>query len=301
MFKDFVEERIAGDGATLFVRHAGPVGAPPLVLLHGYPQTSAMWHGVAPILARSFQIVCPDLRGYGRSDKPASDAVHAPYAKRAMANDIVAVMRRLGHERFLVGAHDRGARAAHRLGLDHPDRVAAMALLDIAPTREMYTGTSAAFAHAYWHWFFLTQPSPLPERMIGADPEGFWKLKCFNQTHGDNPFSPEALAEYLSAFADADAIHASCEDYRAAATIDVAHDDADQGRKLHMPIMVLWAKRGVIETCFDALALWRQRAERVEGEALNTTHYMAEEAPGDIAERLSDFFARNPIHAKATA
>ena len=135
MFKDFVEERIEGEGATLFVRRAGPRGAPPLVLLHGYPQTSAMWHGVAPILARSFQVICPDLRGYGRSDKPASDAAHAPYAKRAMANDIVAVMRCLGHKRFLVGAHDRGARVAHRLGLDYPDRVAAMALLDIAPTR----------------------------------------------------------------------------------------------------------------------------------------------------------------------
>jgi len=181
MFKDFVEERIVGDGATLFLRRAGPVGAPPLVLLHGYPQTSAMWHGVAPILARTFQVICPDLRG--------------------------------------------GARVAHRLGLDHPDRVSAMALLDIAPTREMYAGTSAGFAQAYWHWFFLTQPSPLPERMIGADPEGFWKLKCFNQARGDNPFSPEALAEYLSAFADPDAIHASCEDYRAAATIDIAHDD----------------------------------------------------------------------------
>ncbi|MDG1532644.1 MAG: alpha/beta hydrolase [Paracoccaceae bacterium] len=301
MFNDFVEERIAGDGATLFVRRAGPVGAPPLVLLHGYPQTSAMWHGVAPILARSFQIVCPDLRGYGRSDKPATDAVHAPYAKRAMANDIVAIMKRLGHERFLVGAHDRGARVAHRLGLDHPDRVAAMALLDIAPTREMYANTSAAFAHAYWHWFFLTQPSPLPERMIGADPEGFWKLKCFNQARGDNPFSPEALAEYLSAFADPAAIHASCEDYRAAATIDITHDDADQSRKLHMPVLTLWAKRGVIETCFDALTLWRQRAERVEGETLDTTHYMAEEIPDEIAARMSDFFARNPIHSKANA
>ena len=300
MFEGFVEERIDGDGATLFVRRAGPIGAPPLVLLHGYPQTSAMWHGVAPILARSFQVVCPDLRGYGRSDKPASDATHAPYAKRAMGNDIVAVMRRLGHERFLVGAHDRGARVAHRMGLDHSDRVSAMALLDIAPTREMYSGTSAAFAQAYWHWFFLIQPSPLPERMIGADPEGFWKLKCFNQARGDNPFSPEALAEYLNAFEYPDAIHASCEDYRAAATIDIAHDDVDQGRKLRMPILTLWAKRGVIETCFDALALWRQRAERVEGEALDTTHYMAEEIPDDIAARMSDFFARNPIHAKAT-
>ena len=301
LFKEFVAERIDGDGAALFVRRAGPQGAKPIVLLHGYPQTSAMWHAVAPILARSYQVVCPDLRGYGRSDKPASDASHQPYSKRAMANDIVAVMKNLGHDRFLVGAHDRGARVAHRLGLDHPDRVVAMALLDIAPTREMYAGTGAEFARAYWHWFFLTQPHPLPEQMIGADPEGFWKLKCFNQARGNNPFSSQALAEYLEAFADPDTIHASCEDYRAAASIDIEHDNADQGRKLSMPILSLWAKRGVIESCFDALSLWHQRAEQVEGEALDVTHYMAEEIPEDIATHLSDFFSRNPIHTKETA
>ena len=301
MFEGFVRERIEGDGATLFVRRAGPQDAPPLVLLHGYPQTSAMWHGVAPILARSYQIVCPDLRGYGQSDKPVSNASHQPYSKRAMANDIVAVMQRLGHKRFLVGAHDRGARVAHRMGLDHPDRVAAMTLLDIAPTREMYANTSVEFAQAYWHWFFLTQPDPLPEKMIGADPETFWKIKCFKQTKGKNPFSCEALTEYLSAFANPEVIHASCEDYRAAASIDIEHDNADQERKLDMPLLTLWAKRGVIETCFDALSLWRQRAEKVEGEALDTSHYMAEESPEDIAERMSDFFFRNPIHMKETA
>ena len=300
MFQEYAEERIEGDGAELFVRRAGPDDAPPVVLLHGYPQTSAMWHRVAPILARSYQVICPDLRGYGRSDKPVSDPSHQPYSKRAMANDIVAVMRRLGHERFLVGAHDRGARVAHRLGLDHPDCVSAMALLDIAPTREMYAGTSAEFAQTYWHWFFLTQPQPLPEKLIGADPEGFWKLKCFNQARGEPPFSSEALTEYLAAFAEPDAIHASCEDYRAAATIDIEHDNADQGRNLTMPVLILWAKRGVIETCFDALDLWRERAERVEGEALDATHYMAEEIPDDIAARMSGFFSRHPIHAEAT-
>lgn len=300
MFENFVEERIEGDGATLFVRRAGSQDAPPLVLLHGYPQTSAMWHAVAPILARSYQVICPDLRGYGRSDKPASNPTHEPYSKRAMANDIVAVMRRLGHEKFLVGAHDRGARVAHRMGLDHCDRVAAIALLDIAPTREMYANTSAKFADAYWHWFFLIQKHPLPEMLIGADPQGYWKLKCFNQAGGAHPFSEAALAEYLEAFCDPDAIHASCEDYRAAASIDIDQDDADAGRKLQMPLLALWAKRGVIASCFDALGLWRQRAKQVEGEALDTTHYMAEDIPEDIAARLSDFFARNPIHAEAT-
>ena len=295
MFKGFICEMIKGDGASLFVRRAGPRNAPSIVLLHGYPQTSAMWHGVAPILARSYQVVCPDLRGYGQSDKPASDSLHQPYSKRAMANDIIAVMRRLGHKRFLVGAHDRGARVAHRMGLDHPNSVAAMTLLDIAPTREMYANTSTEFARNYWHWFFLTLPSPFPEKMIGADPEMFWKQKCFYQSKEKVPFVSEALTEYLDAFANPEMIHASCEDYRAAASIDIEHDNADLGKKLKMPILTLWAKHGVIETCFNGLNLWRLRAKKVEGEALDTTHYMAEEIPEEVAARMSNFYSRHPI------
>ena len=295
MFKGFICEMIKGDGASLFVRRAGPRNAPSIVLLHGYPQTSAMWHGVAPILARSYQVVCPDLRGYGQSDKPASDSLHQPYSKRAMANDIIAVMRRLGHKRFLVGAHDRGARVAHRMGLDHPNSVAAMTLLDIAPTREMYANTSTEFARNYWHWFFLTLPSPFPEKMIGADPEMFWKQKCFYQSKEKVPFVSEALTEYLDAFANPEMIHASCEDYRAAASIDIEHDNADLGKKLKMPILTLWAKHGVIETCFNGLKLWRMRAKKVEGEALDATHYMAEEIPEQVATRMSDFYSRHPI------
>ena len=295
MFKGFICEMIKGDGASLFVRRAGPRNAPSIVLLHGYPQTSAMWHGVAPILARSYQVVCPDLRGYGQSDKPASDSLHQPYSKRAMANDIIAVMRRLGHKRFLVGAHDRGARVAHRMGLDHPNSVAAMTLLDIAPTREMYANTSTEFARNYWHWFFLTLPSPFPEKMIGADPEMFWKQKCFYQSKEKVPFVSEALTEYLDAFANPEMIHASCEDYRAAASIDIEHDNADLGKKLKMPILTLWAKHGVIETCFNGLNLWRLRAKKVEGEALDATHYMAEEIPEEVAARMSNFYSRHPI------
>ena len=257
-----------------------------------------MWHAVAPILSRSYQVICPDLRGYGASEKPNSDASHYPYSKRAMAKDIVAMMKRLGHNKFLVGAHDRGARVAHRLGLDYPDSIEAMVLLDIAPTREMYAGTSANFAQIYWHWFFLTQPNPLPEKMISADPEGFWKLKCLNQAHGQNPFSPEALAEYLASFKDPNTIHSTCEDYRAAASIDIEHDDADQGKKLTMPILALWAKFGVIETCFNALDLWRQRALQVEGEALDATHYMAEEIPQEITKQMLEFFSQHPIRKK---
>ena len=200
MFKGFVEEYIEGDGINLFVRHSGPKNAEPIVLLHGYPQTSAMWHAVAPILSRSYQVICPDLRGYGASEKPNSDARHYPYSKRAMAKDIVAIMKRMGHNKFLVGAHDRGARVAHRLGLDYPNCIEAMVLLDIAPTREMYAGTSANFAQIYWHWFFLTQTNPLPEKMISADPEGFWKLKCLNQAHGQKSIFPRSISRISSFF-----------------------------------------------------------------------------------------------------
>ena len=292
MFEGFIEEMRRGDGTGIFVRRGGADGAPPLALLHGYPQTSAMWHKVAPILARDYQVVAMDLRGYGRSGKPPSGPDHAAYSKRAMARDVVAVMTGLGHERFLIGAHDRGARVAHRLGLDHPDRVAAMMLLDIAPTREMYAGTDRAFAEAYWHWFFLIQPAPLPERIIGADPRGFWRAKCLNLTRGINPFAPEALEEYLSAFEDPEAIRATCEDYRAAASIDIAHDEADGGRKLHMPVFALWAEGGVIARCFDAHALWASRASDLVCAAMGQTHYLPEEIPGEIAAQMADFFGR---------
>lgn len=290
MFQGFVEERVTGDGADLFVRRAGPASAPPVVLLHGYPQTSAMWHRVAPILARSYQVICPDLRGYGQSSKPASDPLHITYSKREMAKDMVGVMKQLGHETFYVGAHDRGARVAHRMGLDHADKVLAMTFLDIAPTREMYEKAGSKFATTYWHWYFLIQKHPIPEQIIGNDPSGFWKLKCFNQARGENPFTDEALEEYLSGFSSPEAIHATCEDYRAAATIDIDHDNDDNGLKLQQPLLVLWAKRGVIESCFDALSLWQDRAAVVRGEAVDATHYMAEEIPEDIGQRMRAFF-----------
>ncbi|WP_299586872.1 alpha/beta hydrolase [uncultured Tateyamaria sp.] len=291
MFQGFREEVVQGDGADIFVRHAGPRDAPGLMLLHGYPQTSAMWQRVAPRLTANYHVICPDLRGYGRSGKPDTDADHTPYSKRVMARDMIHVMDHFGHRRFFLGAHDRGARVAHRLALDFEDRVNAMVLLDIAPTREMYRDAGTAFATAYWHWYFLIQAHPLPEQIIGNDPEAFWKLKCLNQAKGGNPFAADALAEYLDAFSTKAAIHASCEDYRAAATIDIQHDNDDCGRKFATPTRVFWAKRGAIAACFDALALWRERAAHVDGEMLDATHYMAEEIPQDIATRMADFFA----------
>lgn len=267
---------------------------PPLLLLHGYPQTHALWHKVAPLLQDRFSLVMPDLRGYGDSEKPATTSDHASYAKRAMAQDMVDVMQALGHRRFCVGAHDRGARVAHRLALDHPDLVARLAVLDIAPTREMYRGTTDAFARAYWHWFFLIQPAPMPERMIGADPDGYWIAKCSSGAAGLAPFDPRALQHYLRCFRDPECIRASCEDYRAAATIDIRHDDEDDGVKLACPLLVLWGQNGTIETCFDALALWRQRASNVRGHSLPAGHYLAEEVPDLVAQEFLSFFGDSP-------
>lgn len=288
LFPGFRLLDVATSGARIRVRTGGQ--GPALLLLHGYPQTHALWHKLADRLSRRFTLVCADLRGYGDSEKPPTDAEHAPYSKRAMAQDMAEVMTALGHQRFFVGAHDRGARVGHRLALDHPGRVARLATLDIAPTREMYAGTGDAFARAYWHWFFLIQPAPFPERMIGADPEAYWRKKCGSGSAGLSPFSKEALADYLRCFADPATIHASCEDYRAAATIDIRHDDEDGGRKLEQPLLALWGEHGVIGRCFDPLALWRLRADDVRGLSLPGGHYLAEELPDAVAAEFLAFF-----------
>ena len=285
MFKGFAEERIETSGATIRVRHGGT--GPALLLLHGNPQTSAMWRHVAARLQHRFTLICPDLRGYGFSSKPPAGADHINYSKRAMARDMVEVMEALGHERFYLCGHDRGGRVAHRLAYDHCEKVRKLCVLDIAPTREMYAETTDAFARAYWHWFFMILPAPEPERMMQADPDAFWLARCAK--NGTGMFD-EALEEYLTAFRDPETIRATCDDYRAAAGIDIAHDDAETG-KLTVPIHCLWGEHGVIESCFDPLALWRLRAETVTGRSLPTGHYMAEEAPDAVAEELAVFFA----------
>ncbi len=289
-FKGFEERIFQTPEGPIFYRIAGD--GPPLLLLHGYPQTSAMWHATAPELAKTYQVICPDLRGYGRSLKPETDADHTPYAKRSMAGDMVALMDHLGHDRFRIGAHDRGGRVAHRLAADHPGKVIALSVLDIAPTREMYRDATSGFAHAYWHWYWLTLPHPFPETMIAADPAFFWLSKCRAGSAGLAPFVRQALDEYLTAFSDPDAIHGACEDYRAAATIDITHDDADE-TKLQMPLLALWGSDGVIEAHFDCLALWRERALHVEGRALKGGHYLAEENPDAVLAAWLPFFAAN--------
>ena len=290
MFSDFTSFDIEGNGATIHGVKGGE--GPGLLLLHGYPQTHVMWHKIAPALARNFTVVAADLRGYGASSKPPSVDDHATYSKRAMAADMVRVMEFLGFERFMVGAHDRGARVAHRMALDWPERVTRLALLDIAPTREMYANTTDGFARAYWHWFFLIQKAPFPETMIEADPEAYWRKKCGSGSAGLTPFTEAALEAYLTAFKDPEVIRASCEDYRAAAGIDIDHDDADGGRKVTCPLLVLWGEKGAIEAHFDCIALWRQRAEDVSGQALPGGHYLAEELPNRVLSAFSEFFSK---------
>jgi haloacetate dehalogenase len=287
MFEEFVLSMIDVGEAVICVRHGGT--GPPVLLLHGHPQTHVMWHKVAPRLARDFTVVAADLRGYGDSSKPPTAPDHAPYSKRVMAQDQIAVMRYLGFERFFVGGHDRGARCAYRLALDHPECVLKLAVLDIVPTGEAFRRADMAFGLGFWHWFFLAQPYDLPERMIGADPDAFY----FGRT--ENIFAPEALAEYRRAIHNQATVHAMCEDYRAGATIDFALDEADRGtRRIACPVLALWSRRGKVQAWYDVLAIWRDWAEDVRGRALDCGHYLAEEAPDETYEELHTFFTTDP-------
>ena len=288
MFEGFETREIPSGETAIHVRIGG--AGPALLLLHGYPQTHVMWHRVAPVLAERHTVVCADLRGYGDSGKPASDPEHLVYSKRASAGDMVAVMAALGFGRFTLAGHDRGGRVAHRLALDHPDRLEALAVLDIVPTRTVFRATDQALATAYYHWFFLIQPHDLPERLIGADPVYYLRRKL-RAWAGLDRFAPEALAEYERCFSDPETIHASCEDYRAAASIDLAHDEADLEQRIQCPLLALWGGRGVMERHFDVLATWREKAAGpVSGRALDCGHYLAEERPEETARELLDFF-----------
>jgi haloacetate dehalogenase len=294
-FEGFECRRVdVGGGLHLQVRTGGRDGAPPLLLLHGYPQTHVLWRRVAQRLQTHFRLVLPDLRGYGDSDTPADQPGHAQQSKRAMAAELVALMRQLGHARFFVAGHDRGGRVAHRLALDHPAAVARLAVLDIAPTLDMYERTDMRFARAYYHWFFLVQPAPHPERMIGADPVAYlrWKIGGWG-SQGLAIFEPRALAEYERCFSRPEVIHGSCEDYRASIGIDLEHDRAARaaGQRIGCDLLALWGERGVVHALFDPLALWRaQCAGRVSGHAMPCGHYIAEELPAETAHELLAFF-----------
>jgi haloacetate dehalogenase len=291
LFPGFSTELVETSGTTIHVLRKGT--GRPLLLLHGYPETHLTWHKVAPQLAEQFSVVVPDLRGCGESGKPEGGERHENYSFRAMAQDQVDVMRHFGHERFLVAAHDRGARVTHRLCLDHRERVEKACLMDIAPTLTMYKGTNQEFATKYMWWFFLIQPEPLPEHMIGLDPE-FYLRRIFdglNKTPG--AIAPDEMREYIRAFSNAATIHATCEDFRAAADIDLDMDKADDavGKKIECPLYILWGGKGTIGALWDVLAAWREKsAASVTGKALDCGHFLQEERPDDLLAELRQFF-----------
>jgi haloacetate dehalogenase len=298
---DFTTAEIHTGETTVFLRWGG-IG-PPVLLLHGFPETHLMWRAVAPLLAREFTVVCPDLRGYGRSGCPVSDPEHAAYAKRAMARDLVAAMERLGHRRFALAGHDRGGRVAYRLALDHPERVHQLAVLDIVPTEMVWERADDRLALGYWPWSMLAQPAPLPERLLTscadvvvADALDQW---------GSDPavFPAEVRLAYAAALRDPLHAHAICEEYRAAAGLDRAHDRADRqgGRRMACPLLVLWSASGALSTWYEReggpLALWRDWAATVEGHPVQAGHFFPEETPEAVAEALRRFFSRPPSGA----
>jgi len=293
-FEGFDDDVFAVNGTEIFARFGGDRSKPALLLLHGFPQTHAIWHRIAQHLQRDFFLVMPDLRGYGDSQKLPGVAGHENYSKRAMATDMADLMAMLGARRFFLCGHDRGARVAHRLALDHAARVDKLCLLDIAPTLDMYEGTSMAFARFYYHWFLLIQPAPLPEMMIGPNARAWLHVTLGSLGAGGLGFiEPQALAEYERCFCRAESIHAACEDYRASAGIDLDHDRASRaaGEKIACDLLVLCGERGVVQRLFDPLALWQaQCSGRVEARTLPAGHFIPEELPQETAQALRGFF-----------
>ena len=290
-FNDFDLKTIDTKRGPVRLRTYGT--GPALLLLHGNPQTHAMWHLVAPKLAEVYTVVCPDLCGYGQSFKPKASEDHAAYAKKQMAADMVDVMERLGHKDFYVAAHDRGARVAHRLALDFPDQVKKLALLDIIPTIEHFERTDMDFAMGYYHWFWFAQPHPLPESVINKAPEDWFRAHTSREPKENDFFHPDALADYLEAAHNPEMIMGMCEDYRAAATIDMAHDRAsrDAGDKINCPLLILWGSKGKIGQWYDPVDIWGQYSQSgVQGSAVNSGHYLAEEAPSQVIAQLEAFF-----------
>ena len=289
LFPSFTRKRVRTSGATINLVTGG--NGPAVLLLHGYPETHAMWHKVAPALARDYTVVCADLRGYGDSSKPKGRPDHSNYAKRAMAKDMAEVMTRLGHRQFHLVGHDRGGRVAHRLARDHGSRVRSLAVLDISPTLKVFQSTDMALARAFYHWFFLIQKAPLPERMIGGMRAEYLLRRIGRGEIGLRVFPQNVIREYVRCF-DARGVHATCEDYRAAASIDLVHDRKDAKKKLKMPVLALWAKHSPVGMQFDCLADWREVAKDVRGRALDCGHFLPEEKPAEVLRELRRFFSR---------
>jgi haloacetate dehalogenase len=287
MFEGFQHMTVETTSATINLVRGGK--GSPVLLLHGYPQTHVMWHKIAPRLAEDFSLVIPDLRGYGDSSKPPDGENHFGYSKRATAQDQLEVMDRLGFKQFAVVGHDRGGRVAHRMALDHAEQVTKLAVLDIVPTYKLYHSVNKELATAYYHWFFLIQAAPFPETLIGNDPEFY--LNSLLGRLKPRAITPEAFAEYLRCFRDPATIHATCEDYRAAAAIDLVHDEADMNHKVACPLLALWAEKGVVHRMYDVLATWRERAATVSGRALPGGHFLPEEAPEETSAELKAFLS----------
>ena len=287
-FPGFEQRRIATSGAEVNLVIGG--SGPPLLLVHGYPQTHVMWRKIAPRLAGEFTLVIPDLRGYGDSSKPPAGPDFAAYSKRALAQDQVETMTALGFDRFCVAGHDRGARVTHRLLRDHPDRIERAALLDIVPTLYRFETIDQKAATGSFHWFFLIQPHPFPERLIAAECELFLQTMLgLSGTAGAH--EPEVYAEYLRCFRNPETIRATCDEYRAGASIDLEHDRADRGKKVEMPLLILWGRRSGQGSGYDMLAVWRDHATGVRGHAIRSGHFIPEEAPDDCYRALRDWFA----------
>jgi haloacetate dehalogenase len=288
----FKRVTLAPGGVRINTLVGGNQSGTPVLLLHGYPQTHVMWHHVAPILTEHHTVVLTDLRGYGDSGKPSGGPTHDAYAKRTMAWDQVLVMRELGYESFAVVGHDRGARVGHRMALDYPQAVTKLAVLDIVPTRHAFRNASKEFGLADWHWFFLAQPEPLPEHLIGADPVGWVRGRMASLRRGGLPFDEKAVSEYVRCFNNPAAIHASCEDYRAAASTDLDDDDAAaaRGQRVTAPVLALWGEHGFVGRHYgDVVAVWREYADDVTGRPLPCGHYLPEEVPLLTAAALLEF------------
>ena len=292
-FPKFIHKKVtipSEDGPIDIAYQIGGSG-PPLLLLHGFPQTKAIWYRVAPALAEQFTVIASDLRGYGESSKPHGKQDHSTYSKRSMAADQHSLMKVLGYDRFYLIGHDRGGRVSHRLAVDYPDSVLRLMVLDISPTLTMYEQTNMVFAKGYWHWFFLIQPEPVPETLITANPE-FWLKNHMGRHAGTGIFSPDRWSEYLAGVSDPTSMHAMCEDYRAAATIDLVHDRADleSKKRLEMPLKVLWGEHGLVNQCFQPLEDWKRVAKTVSGKAVPCGHYIPEELPETVTKEAMEFF-----------
>ncbi len=296
MFEGFDERDLETERGTIHARVGG--SGPPLLLLHGYPETHLMWHGSAPALSERFTVVATDLSGYGDSLRPASAADHAPHSKRALALDQIQAMASLGFERFAVAGHDRGGRVAYRMALDHPERVSALAVLDIVPTAEVWARADDRLALGYWHWGFLAQPAPLPERLIAGDPDAYfdYHLGSIGLGRESGRYPESVIAAYRAQLRDAGAVEAICEDYRAGASIDRQLDEADRGRLIDCPVLVLWGTQGALGLFYgDVLDVWRSWAGDVRGRGVDATHFLVEDCPDEVARELTAFFGGVPV------